>query len=290
MKSLYLSDIKDYVKARLDELSNNEDALLVANSQAVQDIDKEIEKAVVPSVRKIHLDAPNVLLRDGEAIDKDSWPYVEIVDINETGGQIIVDPKTITFTPEGGSQNFTVQAEGEWSVSADEGLAEKRYEEGIYKYVMRIPRDFLRLVTLQMNDWARPIQTLINEDSAEYHKQRNKYLCGTWERPIGVIVHRQPNYDFIELYSCRSTVATIMYGQYVPEPRIISTTIGDMVYICYPLEYPCLNQITAEVLRGIGRHQEAALYDAKAVQPFYIDPDYTRLNPPLGERFNTTIK
>jgi hypothetical protein len=34
--------------------------------------------------------------------------------------------------------------------------------------------------------------------------------------------------------------------------------------------------------------QEAALYDRMAVQSFYIDPDYARLNPPVGERFNTT--
>ena len=78
-----------------------------------------------------------------------------------------------------------------------------------------------------------------------------------------------------------------MYGQYVPEPLLMNSNNDKVVDICEPLEFPCLNQITANVLRSIGRAQEAALYDRMAVQPFYIDPDYARLNPPIGERFNT---
>jgi hypothetical protein len=103
---------------------------------------------------------------------------------------------------------------------------------------------------------------------------------------VGALVH-QSRYPFLELYSCTSNVEVMMYGQYVPEPEKFGD--GDTAYvkICEPLRDPCLNQITANVLRGIGRAQEAALYDRMAVQPFYIDPDYARLNPPIGERFNT---
>lgn len=286
MKSLYLSDIKDYVKARLDELSNNDDAMLVANDQAVGDLEKEIERAVVPAVRKIHLDAPNVLLRDGVEFNKDCQPYYESADMEEA--DFVVEPRTLIFTPDGGVQNVNVYTTLTWHVdSVNEGKAPTRYDNGIFKYVMRLPEYFLRLITLQMSDWDRPIQTLVNEDSAEYRKQTNKYLRGTWERPIGAIVHRLPYGDFMELYCCKSTAATLRYGQYVPEPRIVNTTLGDLVYICSPLEYPCKDQIVAEVLRGLGKIQEAALYDQKAVQPFRIDPDWARLNPPTGERFNT---
>lgn len=289
MLPLYFSDIKAYVKAKLDELSNNEDAMLVASDQAVEDLEKEIEAAVLPSVRKIHLDAPNVLLRDGKLFDKDSIPFPVYEDIGRDS-DFIVSPQTLVFSPEGGTQNVMVKAGGSWSVEVGEGKPDVELMEGTFKYLMRVPDDFLRLITLWMDDWERPIQTLVNEDSAEYHKQKNHYLRGTHKKPVGALVRylqtsSQPpvSVSFIELYSCTSNVALLKSGQYYPEPRIIS---DDHVLICEPLKFPCLNQITANVLRGIGRAQEAALYDQLAVQPFYIDPDYARLNPLVGERFN----
>lgn len=282
-----LSDIKAYVKARLDELSNNDDALLVASDQAVEDLEKEIEAVVVPSVRKIHLDAPNILLRDGVEFTKDYPPYYESTN-REEEEDFVVEPQTLIFSPEGGVQNVNVYTTLTWHVDAvSEVKAPARYDNGIYKYVMKLPYDFLRLITLQMSDWDRPIQTLVNEDSAEYRKQKNPYLRGTWKRPMGAIVHRMPYGDFMELYTCKSTAATLRFGQYVPEPQLLPVQNPTHVMICEPLKYPCLNQITAHVLRSIGRVQEAAQYDRMAVQPFYIDPDYARLNPPIGERFNT---
>lgn len=286
MKNLYYSDIYDYVKAKMDELSNNDDANLVVSDSAVEDLEKEIDAAILPAVRKIHLDAPNVLLRDGVEFDKDSTPYSELADNDST--ELVVEPQTLIFSAEGGTQNVLVYTDPTWTVSVTEGSRSTTYDSGTYKFVMQLPSDFLRLITLQMSDWVRPIQTLINEDSAEYRKQANKYLRGTYTKPVGAIVHRWPGGDYIELYSCRSTAASLTYGQYVPEPETkTNATYGDYVLICEPLRDACLNQVTANVLRGYGRAQEAALYDRLAVQPFYIDPDYARLNPPMGERFNT---
>jgi len=286
MKTLYLNDIKEYVKARLDELDNNDEAMLVVSDDAVEDLDKQIEKAVVPSVRKIHLDAPNVLLRDGVSMDKCSC-YAETMSAG--GSTLTLSDQLIIFGPEGGVKNVIVQTAPttSWSVTVTSGEPSQSLDLEYYKYFLVLPNDFMRLITLQMSDWARPIQTLVNEDSAEYRKQTNPYLRGTNTKPIGALVH-QNGIPVAELYSCTSNVATMMYGQYVPEPSLEDYNDDKIVSICSPLEYPCLNQITAEVLRGIGRAQEAALYDAKAVQPFYIDPDYARLNPPVGERFNTT--
>ncbi len=288
MLPLYFSDIKAYVKARLDELSNNEDALLVQSDNAVEDLDKEIEAAVLPSVRKMHLDAPNVLLKDGYPLEK--FPcYCETAGKDDEDEMVlVVEPKTLIFPPEGGMQNVIVRTVPSWEVDVSEGEPERTLQLEYYKYFLVLPSDFLRLVTLQMSDWDRPIQTLVNEDSAEYHKQRNRYLRGTNTKPIGALVH-QNGIAMAELYSCTSNVATMMFGQYVPEPYVLTAYNGDKyTSICAPLKYPCLNQITAHVLRGIGKTQEAAQYDRMAVQPFYIDPDYARLNPPVGERFNTT--
>lgn len=287
MLSLYFSDIKHYVKARLDELSNNEDAMLVANDQAVEDLEKEIEAAIIPSVRKIHLDAPNVLLKDGYPLEKFTCYCEQTGRDDEEEMVLIVEPKTLIFPPGGGTQNVIVRTVPSWSVDVNEGEPEHQLSLEYYKYFLVLPNDFLRLVTLQMSDWERPIQTFVNEDSAEYRKQRNRYLRGTNTKPIGALVH-QNGIAMAELYSCSSNMATMMFGQYVPEPAAYTYNGDKYVRICEPLKYPCLNQITAHVLRGIGRAQEAELYDRMAVQPFYIDPDYARLNPPIGERFNTT--
>ena len=283
MLSLYFNDIKQYVKARLDELSNNEDAMLVSDSQSVEDLDKEIEASVVPSVRKIHLDAPNVLLRDGRPLEK--FPcYCENAEIVDND-VLVVEPRTLIFSPDGGTQNVIVRTAPSWTVEVAEGERTRQLSLEYYKYFLVLPNDFMRLVTLQMSDWSRPIQTLVNEDSAEYRKQRNRFLRGTNTKPIGALVH-QNGIAMAELYSCTSNMATMMFGQYVPEPSAFSYNNDSYVNVCEPLKFPCLNQITANVLRGIGRTQEAALYDRLAVQPFYIDPDYARLNPPVGERFN----
>lgn len=285
MYHLNYSDIKHYVKTRLDELSNNEDAMLVASDQAVEDLDKEIESAVLPSVRKMHLDAPNVLLKDGELFDDKHQPFPEYGREGE-GDALVVTPQLLIFPPEGGTANVIVRTDPSWEVDVTEGEPPRQMQLQSYKYLMQLPGNFLRLITLQMGDWERPIQTLVNEDSAEYRKQTNRYLRGTNTKPVAALVH-QSGYPFLELYSCTSNVEVMMYGQYVPEPTKFGD--GDTAYvkICEPLRDPCLNQITANVLRGIGRAQEAALYDRMAVQPFYIDPDYARLNPPIGERFNT---
>lgn len=283
MYHLNYSDIKHYVKTRLDELSNNEDAMLVASDQAVEDLDKEIESAVLPSVRKMHLDSPNVLLKDGELFDDKCQPFAEYG--REEVNVLDVNPQTLIFPPEGGSINVVVRTVPSWEVEVNEGQPDRQLQMQSYKYLMPLPGDFLRLITLQMGDWERPIQTVVNEDSAEYRKQTNRYLRGTNTKPVGALVHRS-GYPFLELYSCTTNVEMMTCGQYVPEPMKFGD--GDTAYvkICEPLRYPCLNQITANVLRGIGRAQEAALYDRMAVQPFYIDPDYARLNPPIGERFN----
>jgi hypothetical protein len=285
MTDLSYSNIFHYVKAQLDELSNNDDAMLVASDQAVEDLEKEIEASMLQSVRTIHLDAPNVLLRDGVPFDEKHQPFVEY-GRDEEEYELVVEPNQLIFSPDGGSINVVVRTVPSWTVSVNEGEPTRQLQLQSYTYLLMLPDNFLRLITLQMDDWERPIQTLVNEDSAEYRKQSNKYLRGTYKKPIGAIVH-QSGYPFIRLFSCTTNMASLMYGQYVPEPTKYGDGDSAYVKICEPLRYPCLNQITANVLRGIGRAQEAALYDRMAVQPFYIDPDYARLNPPIGERFNT---
>ena len=258
MTTLLLSDIYAYVKARLDEISNNEDASLVTGDQAVEDLEKVIKAVTVPAVRKIHLEAPNILLKESVAFP--SSPSTE--EGNE------------------GSQTRSSDSDGD-TPSTEPSPVGTQY----YKHTLAVPSGFLRHVTLQMSDWSRPIQTLVGEDSAEYRKQGNIYLMGTPLRPVGALLHRGAS-PVIELYSCLSASATVLYARYIPEPAITTTNGVESIDIVGTLKHPCLDQITAETLRSIGRHQEAQAYDRLAVQPFFIDPDYARKNPVASERVN----
>lgn len=284
MYQLKLSDIKAYVKARLDELSNNEDAMLVANDQAVEDLDKEIEAAVLPSVRKIHLDAPNVLLKDGLSLEKCNTTFVKI----DGDGVLRVEPQVLYFPWEGGTQDVSVWSDEEWRTDIPENPVQN-YATGDWVCFLEIPQDFLRLITLKANGWKRPIQTFVGEDSVEYRKQQNKYLRGTPSKPIGVLTHGTSGSPVAELFTCTNNAQHQVQGQYYPEPDLHVVGNNDKaVYICKPLENSCLNQITANVLRGLGMVQEAMMYEQMAVQPFRIDPDWARLNPIASERFNVT--
>lgn len=242
--NLEYNDIIEFVKARLDELSNNDDASLVAASTAVEDLEKIVDSCVLPAVRKIHLDAPNLLLKSGLSL---STAY-----------------SSMSTTAITGTNYYKVNI------------------------TLKTNINFLRLVTLKMSEWARPIQTLFGEDGAEYRKQGNKFLMGTPNRPAGFLLHEAGGEGLIELYSVSSSSPTLQSGMYISEPEKVAGSAGDYVYVVGTLKASCLNQITADVLRCIGRHQEAEVYDRLAIQPFNIEPDYLRKNPVMSERVNTT--
>jgi hypothetical protein len=229
------------------------------------------------------LDAPNILLRDGLSLEKCNTVFVRI----EGNGEFRVEPQVLYFPWEGGSQDVSVWTDKSWTTDIDDNPVQN-YVTGQYVCFLEIPNDFLRLITLKMNDWGRPIQTFVGEDSVEYRKQQNKYLRGTPRKPIGVLTHGASGVPVAELFTCTNNSPNQVRGQYYPEPWVYGSFDGDCVDICQPLEYPCLHQITANVLRGLGRVQEAMMYEQMAVQPFRIDPDWARLNPIASERFNVT--
>lgn len=280
MATLSVSEIKDYVKNSLDEYSNTSDASFA--DEAVEDLERIIDNSIVPAVRKIHLDAPNVLLKEGVNMDKISLTPIQLDGLSDT--DLMVSTSGLEFGTEGGEKLVTIDTESSYTITTSTEATRGYSGNGVYMYEMEVPYNFLRLVSLRMSDWHRAIQTLINEDSVEYHRQNNKYLRGTPDKPVGVLLRRAGK-TVIALYTSTSDSEFLDYGYYIPEPVIDE---NDNVWISPTLKYPCLNQIVADTLRSLGEFQKASLFDNKAVQPFYIDPDYARLNPPCGERFNTT--
>ena len=93
----------------------------------------------------------------------------------------------------------------------------------------KAPAGFMRLVSLRFNGWDIPVQTLVNEDSVEYRKQKNKFLRGTPRHPVAAITHASLDSGFvIEAYTVAGS-ATIADFRYVPEIKI---TDDDNVMIC----------------------------------------------------------
>lgn len=219
MVNLMLSDIESFVRAKLDELSNNNDAGFVSSDNL--DIMSIIQKSVVPVIRNIHLTAPNVLL-DGTIADVKVY-------YNNTG----------------------------------------------YIYV---PATFMRLVSLIVDGWERPVQTLIAEDSVEYRKQKNKFLCGTMRNPVAAITHiSKDERIIIELYPATGAMAHL---KYVPE-----ITLGNnAVSICPKLRQACLYAMAAEVMRCVDEMQKAQVLEALAQR--FLNPlsDNERLYPTAGEK------
>ena len=86
---------------------------------------------------------------------------------------------------------------------------------------IRLPGDFMRLVVFEMDDWERPVYKAISVDSPEYAKQRSRHagIRGTAERPVCAIEVR-PYGRVLAFYSCKSHLARVRRGVYIPYPRI----------------------------------------------------------------------
>jgi hypothetical protein len=61
--------------------------------------------------------------------------------------------------------------------------------------VIILPTDFLRFVSLQMNDWNRPLTKLISQDDELYKRQFNTYQRGSTSKPVGALVDYTGEYS-----------------------------------------------------------------------------------------------
>lgn len=224
MVPLYLSDIRSFVRAKLDEVSS--DAGFIATDNL--DIAKIVEDSAVLVIRTVHLSAPNVLL-DGELLANVS---------------LTVDRDNVGY--------------------------------------ISVPRNFMRLVSLQVNGWSRPVQTLISEDSVEYRKQQNKYLRGTLRNPVAAITHKgSDERHVIELYVCPAN-ASVSHFRYVPEIELINN--NTTIMICPKLKQACLYAVTAEVMRCYNEPNKAQMFEALAQRALNPTMDNERLYPTNGEK------
>jgi hypothetical protein len=92
---------------------------------------------------------------------------------------------------------------------------------GIGMGLLRLPDDYLRLLSIMLSDWKRPA-SIITEDDPEYLWQSNRFagVRGNPDRPIAAIV-RYPGGLMAECYSSRGGEGvTMKRGLYLQEPEI----------------------------------------------------------------------
>ena len=97
-----------------------------------------------------------------------------------------------------------------------------------------LPKDFLRLVVFEMDDWEQAVYQAISTDDPEYEKQHSRFKCirGTAQRPVCAIGIR-PEGRVLEFYSCKSTDAKVSRAIYIPYPEIDEDGGADISERCY---------------------------------------------------------
>ncbi|MGM9836050.1 MAG: hypothetical protein ACI30L_04800 [Muribaculaceae bacterium] len=97
-----------------------------------------------------------------------------------------------------------------------------------------LPKDFLRLVVFEMDDWEQAVYQAISTDDPEYEKQHSRFkgIRGTAQRPVCSIGIR-PEGRVLEFYSCKSTDAKVRRAIYMPYPKIDEDGGVDISERCY---------------------------------------------------------
>ena len=97
-----------------------------------------------------------------------------------------------------------------------------------------LPKDFLRLVVFEMDDWEQAVYQAISTDDPEYEKQHSRFkgIRGTAQRPVCAIGIR-PEGKVLEFYSCKSKNAQVSRAIYMPYPKIDEDGGVDISERCY---------------------------------------------------------
>lgn len=123
-------------------------------------------------------------------------------------------------------------------------------------------KDTLRLASLQAEGSPVVVCSVVPENSAEGHKQLNKYVRGVSEDPCLVLqkVWSESYKPIFKYYSTEATTCPEITLEYVPYPVLHDAIID----VSPQLEYAVLNELVAMVLDSVKEHDKAALYRAKA--------------------------
>lgn len=123
---------------------------------------------------------------------------------------------------------------------------------------MKLPDDFMRLITFKMSDWERAVTQPILETDPQYLLQSSRFagLRGNPQRPVVAIVS-EPTGLVLEFWSCVGGEAvSLQRGRYLPIPKIkeggidICEKLKDAV-VLYAAYLTCLSTGHTEQAEGL---------------------------------------
>lgn len=128
------------------------------------------------------------------------------------------------------------------------GIAWESGMEGVGMGSLVLPDDYLRLVYVQMSDWAYGLSDAISSESDQYRLQRGRWGAGrgTPERPVAAVVPQTVGLT-LELYSSAGGPGVYLRrGRYIAEPQIEE---DGTVEVPSKLLRPLVRGIAGEVLK-----------------------------------------
>ena len=164
--------------------------------------------------------------------DKDLYRLIEstieevVLDVHQKAPAVLVDGITAEISKDMGE------------VATIEEVAEK-------VATISMKKDTARIVSLQAEDSSVVVTELLAEDSAEAHKQNDKYIRGTADSPRAVLLKKGAGNKLpkIKYYTLTDDSKKITI-EYVPYPEIKDSAIN----VSWQLYYPVLNWLVAAIL------------------------------------------
>ena len=121
-------------------------------------------------------------------------------------------------------------------------------------------KDTARIVSLQAEDSSVVVTELLAEDSAEAHKQNDKYIRGTADSPRAVLLKKGAGNKLPKIkYYTLTDDSKKMTIEYVPYPEIKDSAIN----VSWQLYYPVLNWLVAAILEIVNEPEKAQLWKSK---------------------------
>lgn len=178
--------------------------------------------------------------------DKDLYQLIEstieevVLDVHQKAPAVLVDGITAEIS-KGSNEVATME------------VAEK-------VATISMQKDTARIVSLQAEDSSVVVTELLAEDSAEAHKQNDKYIRGTADSPRAVLLKRgaENKLPKIKYYTLTDDSKKITI-EYIPYPEIKDSAIN----VSWQLYYPVLNWLVAAILEIVNEPEKAQLWKSK---------------------------
>lgn len=178
--------------------------------------------------------------------DKDLYQLIEstieevVLDVHQKAPAYLVDGSTVDVTKESNEV-------------ATMDVADK-------VATIEMKQETARIVSLQAEDSSVVVTELLAEDSAEAHKQNDKYIRGTADSPRAVLLKKGAGDKLpkIKYYTLTDDSKKITI-EYIPYPEIKDSAIN----VSWQLYYPVLNWLVAAILEIVNEPEKAQLWKSK---------------------------